>query len=48
LRYNTYTLDYGTYANLLKTNQFKSDKKIERELREIDKDRLEVLPPHIL
>lgn len=45
LRYNTYTLDYGTYANLLKTNRFKSDKKIERDLREIDKDRLEVLPP---
>lgn len=44
IRYNTYTLDYGTYANLLKTNRFRSDKRIERDLREIDKDRLEVLP----
>ena len=35
-------------ANLIKMNQFRGDKKIERELREIDKARLEVLPPHIL
>lgn len=44
-RYNTYTLDYGVYSELLKPKGGRSDRKIERDLREFDKARLEILPP---